>query len=117
MWMFLSTAVLCIFVWKIFFPVPEPIAGIYSQPGKRGIFKQIFMFILLQLRKYKSDANSNEVGLGINSKKNINDLESVKVRILSQYMLEISEDNAMFRNLGPVLLLLMLFYSQVMLQL
>ena len=97
MLVFISTVVLCIFVWKIFFPVPETIAGIYSQPGKRGIFKQIFMFILLQLRKYQSDGNpSNEVGLGVNSKKNINELESVKVcnnTISMKLILEMSVDN------------------------
>ena len=72
-----------IFIWKIFFPVPEPISGIYSQPGKRGILKQIFMYILLQLRKYKSEGKpSDGAGLGVKSAKNIKELESVKVNHL-----------------------------------
>ena len=72
----------CIFIWKIFFPVPDPIAGVYSQSGNRGILKQICMYILLKLRKYQSDGKqSKNVGLGVNLSKNIKELESVKVTI------------------------------------
>merc|ERR1719450_380074 len=67
-----------LFIWKIFFPVPKPI-GIYSQPGPRGILKQIFMYILLKLRKRSAQKKNNEdVGLGVKKIQDIKDLESVK---------------------------------------
>ena len=95
---FIFTIFSCIFVWKIFFPVPEPIGGIYSQPGKRGILKQIFMYILLQLRKYKSDGKpSDGAGLGVKSAKNIKELESVKVI----YLIEMIVGLLIRAMLGP----------------
>ena len=71
--------------------MPEPICGIYSQPGKRGILKQIFMYVLLQLRKYKSDGKPS--GLGVKSAKNIKELESVKVI----YLFEMSAGAGYFK--------------------
>ena len=69
-----------IVVWKIFFPVPEPILGVYSQPGNRGIFKQIFIYILLTLRKRKEGKSDNkDVGLGVKKTADIKELECVKV--------------------------------------
>ena len=68
------------FIWKIIFSVPDPILGVYSQPGRRGILKQIFMYILLKLRKRNSEkSDSKDVGLGLKKTNDIKDLESVKV--------------------------------------
>ena len=107
---FIFTIVSCIFVWKIFFPIPEPINGIYSQPGKRGILKQIFMYALLQLRKYKSDGKpSDEVGLGVKSAKNIKELESVKVIIFKEINLEIRDNNIQELGTSPLAIDAVLF--------
>ena len=68
-----------IFILKIFFPVPKPILGVYSQPGPRGILKQIFIYILLKMRKISTkNKNNDDVGLGVKKIHNIKDLESVK---------------------------------------
>ena len=112
---FIFTIVSCIFVWKIFFPVPEPINGIYSQPGKRGILKQIFMYALLQLRKYKSDGKpSDGVGLGVKSAKNIKELESVKVIILSEVNLEIRANYVQELGTSPLAIDAVLFTGKNM---
>ena len=68
-------------VWKIWFYVPSPILGVYSRPGRRGIFKQIFMYLLLKLRK-KSSKNKDDVGMGVKRTQDIQVLESVKVKYL-----------------------------------
>ena len=66
-------------VWKIWFYVPSPILGVYSRPGRRGIFKQIFMYLLLKLRK-KSSNNKDDVGMGVKRTQDIQVLESIKVK-------------------------------------
>jgi len=65
-------------IWKIFFPVPKPILGIYSRSGKRGIFKQWFMYLLLKWRKRSAGAGKKEVGYGLKMTEDINKLECVK---------------------------------------
>ena len=77
---FLATLTL----WKIFFPVPRPILGVYSRAGNRGIFKQCFMFLLLKWRKMSSSSR-NEVGYGRKLTDDENQLECVKVLFVSDY--------------------------------
>lgn len=67
-------------IWKIFFYIPKPILEIYSRPGRRGLLKQIFMYILLKWRKRQSNENKkDDVGLGLKRINDIKILESVKV--------------------------------------
>ena len=69
----------CVFVWKVFFYIPKPILGVYSRPGRRGILKQIFIFLLLKWRKRSASKESkDDVGLGVKANHNIKELESVK---------------------------------------
>ena len=67
-------------IWKLFFPVPRPILGVYSRAGKRGIFKQWFMYVLLKWRKRSTAGRQKEVGYGLKLTEDINKLESVKVK-------------------------------------
>jgi len=79
MYSFILLVVTALFLWKVFFPVPSPILGIYSQPGHRGIIKQIFIYILLKLRKRSTEnSNDQDAGLGIKKTSDIGELESVK---------------------------------------
>ena len=74
----ISSALLFLFLWKVFFPVPKPILGIYSRAGNRGIFKQIFMFVLMKLRRKKE---KSEAGYGVKLTSDITKLESVQVNL------------------------------------
>lgn len=73
----LASAIFGLFLWKVLFPVPRPILGVYSRAGNRGILKQIFMFFLMKLRK-KSEKGS-DVGYGVKLTNDIGKLESVQV--------------------------------------
>ena len=70
-----------IVVWKIFFPVPKPILGVYSRAGNRGIFKQWMMYLLLTWRKRTTATTKGkkEVGYGLKLTDDIDKLECVKV--------------------------------------
>ena len=72
-----SSALLLLFLWKVFFPVPKPILGIYSRAGNRGILKQIFMFVLMKLRKKEEKSGA---GYGVKLTSDITKLESVQVK-------------------------------------
>ena len=71
----LSSALLFLFLWKVFFPVPKPILGIYSRAGNRGILKQILMFVLMKLRRKRESG----AGYGVKLTSDIAKLESVQV--------------------------------------
>ena len=68
-------------IWKILFPVPEPILGVYSRAGNRGVFKQWLMYLVLRWRKQAAAAKKGkkEVGYGLKLTDDIDKLESVKV--------------------------------------
>jgi hypothetical protein len=66
-------------IWKVFFPVPRPILGVYSRAGKRGIFKQWSMYLLLKWRKRSASGGKKEVGYGLKMTEDVNKLECVKV--------------------------------------
>ena len=74
----ISSALLFLFLWKVFFPVPKPILGIYSRAGNRGILKQIFMFVLMKLRKKEEKSGA---GYGVKLTSDITKLESVQVNL------------------------------------
>ena len=75
----LSSALLFLFLWKVFFPVPKPILGIYSRAGNRGILKQILMFVLMKLRRKKEESGA---GYGVKLTSDITKLESVQVNLM-----------------------------------
>ena len=80
--MFLSivfSSLFGLFLWKVFFPVPRPILGIYSRAGNRGILKQVFMFLLMKLRKRSK--NNSEVGYGVKLTNDPKKLESAQVEL------------------------------------
>ena len=72
----ISSALLFLFLWKVFFQVPKPILGIYSRAGNRGILKQIFMFVLMKLRRKREKSGA---GYGVKLTSDIAKLESVQV--------------------------------------
>ena len=74
-----SSALFFLFLWKVFFPVPKPILGIYSRAGNRGILKQILMFVLMKLRGKKE---KSEAGYGVKLTSDITKLESVQVNLI-----------------------------------
>ena len=75
----ISSALFLLFLWKVFFPVPKPILGIYSRAGNRGILKQILMFVLLKLRRKKEESGA---GYGVKLTSDITKLESVQVNLI-----------------------------------
>ena len=83
--------------WKIFFPVSKPILGVYSRPGKRGVFKQWFMYLLLKWRKRSAAKGKKDVGYGLKLTEDIDKLECVKVRIKT-LKLSISREGLIFSS-------------------
>ena len=106
MYSLILLVVTALFLWKVFFPVPSPILGIYSQPGHRGIIKQIFIYILLKLRKRSTEnSNDQDAGLGIKKTSDIGELESVKVVLSTMFL----NDNNLCYNCHYNTLMLLLF--------
>ena len=73
--------IVAIIAWKLIFPVPKPILGVYSRAGNRGILKQWMIYLILTWRKRSATTakGKKEVGYGLKLTDNIDKLECVKV--------------------------------------